>query len=100
MPSDRSKGRRPTRYAMHVILEGILQLLLVIGGLIGMVVVLSASTLAALGLQAGNIRATAIGVTVGWLQIMFLFVLAAILKAQRQVIQRLRTPPTATAPSA
>ncbi|MBI4449562.1 hypothetical protein HY634_00725 [Candidatus Uhrbacteria bacterium] len=79
------------RYRLNVLFEGLLLLLLVIGGLVGLTVLLTASGIVAFGVATGNIRAIVHGVLFFFAQLMLFLILGGFLKAQREVLQRLRT---------
>ncbi len=78
------------RNRLNVLFEGLLLLLLVIGGLVGLTVLLTASGIVAFGVATGNIRAIVYGTLFLVVQLVLFLILGGFLKARREVLQRLR----------
>ncbi|MBI4434731.1 hypothetical protein HY635_02855 [Candidatus Uhrbacteria bacterium] len=78
------------RYRPNVLPEELLQLLLVIGGLVGTTVLLLASGIVVFGVATGSIRAIVHGVLFVLVQLVLFLILGGFLKAQRQIIAEQR----------
>ncbi|MDO8621872.1 MAG: hypothetical protein Q7R80_01440 [bacterium] len=70
-------------HTLNVILDGTLQIALLLAILISMVGLPLASGLAALGIQAGNLRAIMLGLGAAWAQATFVLFLAQVIRAVR-----------------